>query len=612
MLKKFSLRFFPLLVVLAAICLTAVARRPAADTEAAERKAEYIFLEAASLNDSALGNYYMLLRHAQALNPSDPFIAGRVAEIELYLPTIDSARTEEAYDALRRRFEANPLDDKNAMTMAAVARENSRIDDEVNVWETVHSLVPGRNDIKMNLADALAMRYARSRDSLDRVRALALYSDIVRSLGTSANITYKKINLLHRAGDTLGIIAEADSLRRGAPADAGALLLVGSVYEEFLHSDSALVYFDMARDIDPDYGMTYLARAGYFAERGDSAAYDAEIFRALEARNLDFDQKFHLVSDYVVNLYKDSLQWHRIDSVFTVMEELNPGESRLHEFYAGYLNTIGRNEAAAEQMSYAISLDPSNRSRWSNLVDLYTIVGDSLRRDATLSEAMTRFPDAVEFAFLRGQILFTRDSIHEALDVLNSINVDAIPNPVAVSAVYTSRGDMLWKLGMGDSARVAYRAALKANSENYMAMNNLAYFNAVDGVDLDEAEMYAMVACVADSKNPIFLDTYAWVEFKKKDYKKARELIDRALDAYVVIAKDTIMSDEDVVVEDAPDADDVDVPTPTAEIYDHAGDIYFMNGEPDEALEFWKQAAALAPDDEKIKKKILHKTYFFE
>ncbi|MDE6334054.1 MAG: tetratricopeptide repeat protein, partial [Muribaculaceae bacterium] len=55
-----------------------------------------------------------------------------------------------------------------------------------------------------------------------------------------------------------------------------------------------------------------------------------------------------------------------------------------------------------------------------------------------------------------------------------------------------------------------------------------------------------------------------------------------------------------------------DPETPSSEIYDHAGDIYFMTGDHKEALEFWKKAHELDPADEKIKKKIKYKTYFFD
>lgn len=112
---------------------------------------------------------------------------------------------------------------------------------------------------------------------------------------------------------------------------------------------------------------------------------------------------------------------------------------------------------------------------------------------------------------------------------------------------------------------------------------------ALAGSDLVRAELYASIATAADPANATFLDTYAWVLFKKKDFVKAREVIDQALGT---------------ATEDTPEF--------SADIYDHAGDIYFMSGDHREALDFWKKALKLDPDNKLLKKKVEHKTIFFE
>ena len=51
---------------------------------------------------------------------------------------------------------------------------------------------------------------------------------------------------------------------------------------------------------------------------------------------------------------------------------------------------------------------------------------------------------------------------------------------------------------------------------------------------------------------------------------------------------------------------------PSAEIYHHAGDIYFLNGLPDEAVQFWKKALALEPDNKLLQKKVKNRAFFYE
>ena len=90
--------------------------------------------------------------------------------------------------------------------------------------------------------------------------------------------------------------------------------------------------------------------------------------------------------------------------------------------------------------------------------------------------------------------------------------------------------------------------------------------------------------------NPVYLDTRAWLLFRKGEYQEAREMEERALE----------LTSEDASGE---------------EIYEyqsHLGDILFMLNEPQEALEQWKKALENKPDDELLKKKVRHRTFFYE
>ncbi|MDE6768199.1 MAG: tetratricopeptide repeat protein, partial [Muribaculaceae bacterium] len=88
--------------------------------------------------------------------------------------------------------------------------------------------------------------------------------------------------------------------------------------------------------------------------------------------------------------------------------------------------------------------------------------------------------------------------------------------------------------------------------------------------------------------NYTYLDTMAWVLFKRKEYKEALEFQRKAIE----------------IAEQKGE--------PAAEFYNHLGDILFMNHNPEEALENWKKALQMEPDNALLKKKVNHKTFFFE
>jgi len=124
---------------------------------------------------------------------------------------------------------------------------------------------------------------------------------------------------------------------------------------------------------------------------------------------------------------------------------------------------------------------------------------------------------------------------------------------------------------------------VKANADNAGYQNDLGFVLADNDRRLDDAQKAVEKALVLDraerkklveegvlpadedKENAAYLDSLAWVHFKKKNYEKALDLMKEAV-------KD-------------PDSQH-------PEIYDHLGDIYLALGNKDEAVKAWKKAVA--------------------
>ena len=149
-------------------------------------------------------------------------------------------------------------------------------------------------------------------------------------------------------------------------------------------------------------------------------------------------------------------------------------------------------------------------------------------------------------------------------------------------------GDMFYQAKNLEKAYSSYDNSLFFFPSNALTLNNYAYFLAENGGDLDKAQEMSRKAIAEDDKNPTYLDTYAWILFKKKDYKEAKQY-------------------QEMAIEKAESVGDLN-----SEYYHHYGDILFMNHEPEKALENWKKALELEPDNDLLKKKVANKTFFFE
>lgn len=309
-------------------------------------------------------------------------------------------------------------------------------------------------------------------------------------------------------------------------------------------------------------------------------------------------------------LYDDKSQEPRIRELFGELELMHAGEPMIHNLYASYLYTINDDKGAAEQMTYSVALNPNDEESWVMLVQMLSVINDTTQIITYANEAAEKFPENLYFPIAVANSYRMKDDIASAIAAMDSVQIGKINNPQAVSNFKSYLGDL--NSLYGDTARAisAYEEAIALDPENYLALNNAAYFMAENNIDLDKAEQYASRVVRNVQNNPTYLDTYAWVFFKKKDYTMARNYIDMTLN--ILDSEESSDSTEEKGDTYEADSEENDMFSPSSEVYEHAGDIYFMNGEPDLAVKFWEKALALDPENERLGRKVRHKTYFYK
>ena len=576
-MKVPSLKFcvLPLLLLVA----TAVGARDKSKWKdgADERRADYVFLEAQ--RQLALDNtdaYYELLNRAYSLNPSESAVGHDLGFYMLVLSRGNKAMTEEGLALLEKHFDLHP-DDYYSTVLYGTMCERLGLDDRaLGVWEKLHEIFPQKSDVSLRLADAYLARQA---DSTAQTKARGLLDAIQKAEGPQLQLTARKVASYIGTRDTVDAVAEVTRLVEATPRSADSRVYAGDFYLSLGENDKALDFYNNACEVDPGSGLAYYKRAVYYHETGDSAAYDREVFRALGLPDLELDTKLDILTGYVKELYTDSLMQPRINELFGRLVDMYPHEQSVHDLYSSYY------KSAAEQQEYVIDTDLHNPDRWRGLMSLYFTARDFDKAYDTGRRALNLFTDNPTFLLLTGEAASLAGDTVQAVEYLDRcLAVDTLDNTTASQAL-TAKGDIFYKSGKVSDAIAMYEQAMAKDPTNAMSMNNCAYFMAVEGMDLDRAAELSRKSLAIDPDNESSLDTYAWIMFKKCDYKEARTFIDKALE----------LSEE-----------------PSAELYHHAGDIYFMCHEPERALEFWKKAAELDPDDELLQRKIKDKTYYYK
>ena len=582
-MKKLPLLILAILALGALSAIAAGRQRQAGSETEDTRKADYIYLEA--LRAKSQSNHdaaFALLRRAHELNPADREIGVELSTYLLSLSQTDSALLTSSMTLLRDYCEANPTDIYYGGRYAMLNEQLLNRDEALRTWKRLHTLYPDRLEVTYRYAGALAQGGSQA----DRDKAIAVYDSVEIAEGKSIPLSSKKIQLYYSLQDTASILAEADRLRLSAPRNVDFQVFSGDIYSMFSLNDQAKQFYDSACILDPSSGLAYYSRAQFYHTLGDSAAFNREVFQALEQKNLNVETKLVILRSYIQEMFNDSTNFPQIGQLFDVLIDQHPHEHDIHDLYSRYLIVTKDYSKAAEQTERALDLDPADSEGWEMLTSLYLQVDRLDDARQAIKRSLRYYPDPSRQYLVLGSIYDQEGQRDKAAaEYRHALSLTDSTDVSQLSRIYGAMGDNLYASEQADSAFVYYQKSLLYDPDNTLALNNCAYYLACEGRDLDRALEMIEKAVGAEPENATSMDTYAWVLFKRKDYAKAREIIDRTLS----------LTDER-----------------SEEILEHAGDIYFMDGDPDGALRFWKEALELAPDNQLLAKKVKHKTYFFK
>lgn len=142
--------------------------------------------------------------------------------------------------------------------------------------------------------------------------------------------------------------------------------------------------------------------------------------------------------------------------------------------------------------------------------------------------------------------------------------------------VWAQAGIIYDQLGNRDSSDISYSKALEINPDDPLVNNNYAYSLSERNIELAKALGMVNKALLADPKNPSYLDTYGWIQYRMGDYEKALKYV---LDA-------------------------VKHGDGGSEVQEHLGDIYIELRRKEKAIEAWKKAIEIEPGRESTLKRL--------
>ena len=542
-----------------------------------QRKYDYFFLEAMRMKekneyDAAFG----LLQHCLDINPNASSALYEISQYYMFLRQVPQGQA-----ALEQAVAFAPDNYWYSQGLVSLYQQQNELDKAAALLEKMVTRFPSKQDPLFSLLDI----YSRQEKYNDVISTL---NRLEKRLGKNEQLSMEKFRIYLQMKDDKKAFQEIESLVQEYPMDMRYQVILGDVYLQNGKKQEAYDAYQKVLAVEPDNPMALFSMASYYEQTGQKELYQQQLDTLLLNKKVTSDTKISVMRQVIAeneqSSAKDSTQ---VIALFDRMMKQDMDDPQIPMLYSQYLLSKNMEQEAVPVLEQVVDLDPTNKAARLMLVSAAVKKEDYKQIIKVCEPGIEATPDALELYYYLAIAYHQAEQGDSVLSVCNRALEHITPDTrkEVISDFYSIMGDIYHTKKQMTEAYAAYDSALVYNPSNIGALNNYAYYLSVERRDLDKAEEMSYKTVKAEPNNSTYLDTYAWILFEKGNYAEARIYIDNAM------KNDGEKSD--VIVE-------------------HCGDIYFMTGDVEGALNYWKKALEMGSESKMLKQKIEKKKYIAE
>lgn len=546
-------------------------------TEAEARRHDYYFLEATRQREMENhADALALYEHCLSINPQSAAVMYELAQYYAFLQQPERSRA-----LLEKTVELQPDNFWYRQTLGAYYRSINEIDKAIALYEEMSNQFPARGELLMMLMDL----YAQQKDYPNLIKTL---DRLEVKEGKSEQLSMEKYRIYMQIKDKENAFREMENLSKEYPNDMRYRVMLGDCYLDNGRADEAFAIFETALAEEPENAQAQLSMVSYYERMGQDSLARIQQEAVLMNRKLASGVKVEMMRHIILQNEQAGKDSTGILQLFDRLLAQPQEDAGMASLCYGYMQHRQMDDAqTVPVLERILEMEPDNIVARYNLLMVAVREDDYAKAVRICEPAIQYNPEELAFYYYLGISYFRTERNPDALAVLKKGVGQVTPesDKKLVSDFYTFIGDLHHSMGQQAECYVAYDSALVYNPDNIGVLNNYAYFLSLDRENLDKAEEMSFRTVKAEPKNDTYLDTYAWILFEKGRYTEARIYIDEAMKN----------GGEE-----------------SATIVEHCGDIYYMLGDVDKALAYWKQAATMEHESTTLEKKIRMKKYISE
>lgn len=516
--------------------------------------------------EGAIKNYELALKNM----PDDA-----ASMFELSEQYVKAGRMEDAFDMIKRAAQLDPDNKWYQMRLGRFYRNFEQFDDFIQLYDRLTEQYPQDIDMLGELIDVLLMT-----ENFDM--ALKKLDVMEKQVGMSSLVGEQRVEIYKRQGNTKKVIAELQKMIADEPENTRYYNMLAKVYMEQGKEKDAIALYEKVKELDPNDPYINVALLEYYEKKGQlDQAFD-ELISAINNKNLDFNTKANIY-DYWFNKFQTSKEIdQQAFQAGQAFVENYPDHKMGYQVLGSYYLNREEYGPCRDMALKALKADPTSFAAWQQLVvcDASLKENDSLMKHSV--EALKYYTTQPIFYWFAGVSHAYDKQDEEAIRYLER-GRKFVTDKTLLCDFDSYLGDLYHSVGEVEKSFQAYERVLQTKPDDALALNNYAYYLSLRGEHLDKAKEMALRAIEVNPLIPTYLDTYAWVLYKLKDYKGAEAQMKKALELS---------------------------PNPDGTYFEHYGDILFQMGKKQEALEYWDKAKKAGGGSKLLDKKLKDKTIY--
>ena len=503
----------------AAVSRDSTADSPAASTAETDLMPDYV----QGLLLDMKGDYWGaidLFRRVMAQRPADAAVKYSISKSYFRLAVLDSARV---YGEAAVRLD--PANRHYLRYLAGVAHEMKAYDRAAELLGQASLLEPERTDILylQGLEYLAAKKTEPALDAFEKAARIDPYNEAALTQTLTLEIALKRYT------EAIDTVTKLRGLRGG---DRRLGITLAELYAKT--GQDALAIQTLRELAEGERGnIAYrIALFDHYIRAGRNDDFHSELTAYLDKESPSKESLHDFAKLYISRSGKDSLF---VGPALALLDELiarRPRDSQLFMLKGMYGMMHGRKQEGVELLTKAVQLDSGNATAWEFLITARFESGDKRKAFELLAQARRRLPrQRMRWSAIEGHLLLFSNEPGKAAAVLETVaRAKMQPRNLALLIQVNTDLAMAYDLlGMKKRCRAAYERVIALDPHNTLAMNNLAYLLAEEGIQLRQALRLATNAVMLEPENGVYLDTLGWVHYKLGNYELARQLLEKAI-----------------------------------------------------------------------------------